>query len=315
MKYLITGTAGFIGNALALDLLRQGHEVVGIDNVNNYYDPCLKMKRLERLKTYNYEHHFEIPNRSSSCAVGPDSVDCVVHLAAQAGVRYSLENPQSYIDNNITEFLNIMEWCRNHGIKKVFYASSSSVYGNNDKQPFSERDRTDLPANLYAATKKCDEYFAYAYSDLFGIQCIGMRFFTVYGPWGRPDMALFKFVSSIIDNKPIPLYNHGDQARDFTYISDIIDGINILLNADLDKCDVFNIASGKPIQLLEFVHRIEKSLGKTAILDSLPKQAGDVDSTHADITKLKRLGYEPKISISDGIDLFCDWYKGYYGAQ
>lgn len=315
MRVLITGTAGFIGYHLAESLLADGAEVFGFDNHNDYYDPAIKRARVERLRQYDrYTHAVrDLVNREAvESVVARAKPTVVVHLAAQAGVRYSLENPMAYVDSNITGFLNVLEACKS--APHVLYASSSSVYGYNDAQPFSESQPTEQPASLYAVTKKANEQMAYAYSRLFGMKTTGMRFFTAYGPWGRPDMALFKFTKAILAGEPVQLFNNGNHARDFTFISDIVQGIRLLMDRPGPLADVYNIGCGNPRPLMDFLIEIEGQLGKRAAIDFLPLQAGDVPTTAADISKLQALGYAPQVQIQEGIHQFVEWYKGYCPA-
>jgi UDP-glucuronate 4-epimerase len=348
MNILVTGTAGFIGFHLVTALIRRGHSVVGLDNINSYYDPRLKMARLkesgitqQRLednipyqsqKYGNYIFYkLDLTDRGALADVFKNNrFDNVCHLAAQAGVRYSLENPHAYIDSNIVAFQNMLECLRNNSINNFCFASTSSIYGLNTKMPFSEKDNTDQPASLYAATKKSNELMAYVYSYLYGIRAVGLRFFTVYGPWGRPDMALFKFVNNILDDKPIEVYNYGNMKRDFTYINDIVEGVCHVIEKpapsayDRKKQDkeavssavpyrIYNIGCGKPVALMDFVNTIEKALKKKAKIKMLPMQAGDVYKTYADTTALERdYGYKPTTDVVSGVSHFVDWYKNYY---
>lgn len=316
MKILITGGAGFIGSNLAKKLLSRGDQVIIIDDFNDYYDPKLKFDRIdiflgqhkdlkiEKVDISNYKELEKIFKE--------ETIDLVVHLAAQAGVRYSLENPFAYERTNYLGTLNILELCRHYNVDKIVYASSSSVYGNNKKLPFSEEDRVDNPISLYAASKKANEEMAYTYHHLFGLKCVGLRFFTVYGPWGRPDMALFKFTKAIINDDPIDVYNNGEMARDFTYVDDITDGVL----ASIDNCeayDIYNIARGESVRLLDFISEIENNLGKEAKKNMMPIQPGDVPETSADISRVcERLGYNPKTSVKEGVKNFVDWYISYY---
>jgi UDP-glucuronate 4-epimerase len=334
-KILVTGAAGFIGYHLCEKLLTQGYEVIGLDNINDYYDVNLKYARLKELGI-SREESSEFHNYVSSTKWGEQfvfvrmnledrnelpklfekySFESVVNLGAQAGVRYSIENPMAYVDSNVVGFVNIVEACRHHNITKLLYASSSSVYGNSVDVPFSTDQSVDNPISLYAATKKSNELMAYTYSHLFGIQTIGLRFFTVYGPWGRPDMAMFLFTDAILNDRPIKVFNNGDLSRDFTYIDDIIQGILLIVedsNQD-EKYQLFNIGNSKPVQLLEFIEEIEKATGKQAQRVMLPMQPGDVNQTWADVEELrKRYGYNPNYSVKEGIMNFVDWYKKYY---
>lgn len=331
MKILVTGAAGFIGYHLCEKLVALGHEVVGIDNINGYYDINLKLARLKQLGiTDIYEHKISISH------LHPDSFhftklsledqvqlpllfkqykfDVVCNLAAQAGVRYSLEEPMVYVESNVVGFVNLLECMRHNHVKKMVYASSSSVYGNSDTIPFSTDDSVDNPISLYAATKKANELMAHTYSHLFDIQTIGLRFFTVYGPWGRPDMAMFLFTEAILNNKPVKVFNHGDLYRDFTYIDDIISGVVATIEKIRpEKYLIYNIGNSKPEKLLDFVEAIEKEIGKEAIKDFLPMQAGDVMRTYADIENFKSdYDYVPQTNIKKGVENFIKWYKSYY---
>jgi len=333
LNILVTGTAGFIGCEVALRLLARGDTVIGIDNFNHYYDVALKRARLARLSgNANYHHHeFCI---SDSVALQQLFVKYkpqrVIHLAAQAGVRYSLENPATYLTSNLVAFGNILEMCRHHDVEHLTYASSSSVYGANTRQPFSEADNVDHPVSLYAATKKSNELMAHTYSHLFKLPTTGLRFFTVYGPWGRPDMAYFKFVKQILAGDTIDVYNFGNHRRDFTYIDDIVEGV-ILTNDRIataepnwqsDQPDpatsnapyrIYNIGNHTPVELLRFIELIEQNLGVTAQKKLLPMQPGDVPDTFADVDRLTRdVGYHPTTSIEVGVRNFVEWYKGYY---
>ena len=330
-KVLVTGSAGFIGFHLTKALLGLGVEVVGIDNLNNYYDPKLKTNRLENLDDFVNEHrinelyHFVKLDISDNVALSrlfhEHDFKVVINLAAQAGVRYSLENPKAYIDSNLVGFANVLECCRHAEINHLLYASSSSVYGMNTKQPFSAKDNTDYPISLYAATKKSNELLAHSYSHLFNIPCTGLRFFTVYGPYGRPDMAYYSFTQAIDEGRPIDVFNHGEMRRDFTYIDDIVEGIvrlieltpisqvNETTNA-MAPFRVLNIGNNNPVTLRRFIEAIEKSVGKKAIENLLPMQAGDVPITYADIDPLAELcGFQPSTSIEDGIEKFVEWHR------
>tara|TARA_B100000212_G_scaffold220598_1_gene167060 strand:- start:153 stop:1169 length:1017 start_codon:yes stop_codon:yes gene_type:complete len=332
-KILVTGSIGFIGFHLCKKLLDEGHEVYGIDNINDYYDIDLKLARKKSLanyaaqldvkKKYNFKK-IDISNKKDLIALFKKcNFDIVVNLAAQAGVRYSIDNPQSYVESNLIGFVNIVECCREFKIKHLVFASSSSVYGMNKDQPFKIQDKTDFPISLYAATKKSNELLAFSYSHLYKIPTTGLRFFTVYGPFGRPDMAYFKFTKSIIEDKPIDVYNNGNMKRDFTYIDDIVDGMLSVLDKppksnqfDFTLSDapfrVLNIGNNKPISLEEFIECIEKALSKKAIKNELPMQPGDVPVTYADIDEInKEFGFNPKTNISDGIQKFVDWYVEY----
>jgi UDP-glucuronate 4-epimerase len=329
----VTGAAGFIGFHVAKRLLERGDDVVGIDNLNDYYDPALKHARLDILRTFE---RFELVRADIADRGAIEELFArhkpqrIVHLAAQAGVRYSLTNPHAYTESNITGFLNILEGCRHHGVEHLAYASSSSVYGANTKQPFSEHDNVDHPVSLYAATKKANELMAHTYAHLFGVASTGLRFFTVYGPWGRPDMALFRFTRGILAGEPIPVFNEGRMIRDFTYIDDIVEGVVRVLDqrAEPDPAwsgddpdparsyapyRVFNIGNNKPVLLLDYITALEEALGKKAQLDLLPMQPGDVVSTRADVTELeKAVGFHPAITIGEGIARFVTWYKDYF---
>ena len=323
MKILVTGAAGFIGFYVSTALLKRGETVVGVDNINDYYDPQLKLDRLSQLKK---ESGFsfckiDISDRSAMEKLfAVEKPDKVIHLAAQAGVRYSLENPYAYIQANIVGHLNILEGCRNtDSVKRLVYASSSSVYGGNKKQPFSIEDNVDNPVSLYAATKKSDELMTHCYSHLYNIEAIGLRFFTVYGPWGRPDMAYFSFTNKILNGESIPVFNHGKMKRDFTYIDDIVLGILASLDKDISftenepKHKVFNLGNNRSENLMDYIKEIENCLGVTAEKTMLPMQDGDVVETSADISaSSKELGFQPSTPISQGIPQFIDWYKDYY---
>ncbi len=317
---LVTGAVGFIGMHVSKRLLEAGNIVVGLDNVNTYYDINLKLKRLAILQEMsNFKFY-----KSDICdkdtlfdIIKKNDVTKIVHLAAQAGVRYSLENPDAYIQSNIVGFLNILEACRHYKIEHLIYASSSSVYGGNTKLPFSTTDQVDTPVSLYAATKKADELMAYCYSHLYNIKATGLRFFTVYGPWGRPDMAYFLFAKSILDGKPIQVFNNGDMMRDFTYIDDIVTGVVSLMdNSRVYKLTpphfVYNIGNNTPIQLLDFIGCIEKNLNQQALKEFLPLQPGDVPSTFANVDDLMEdTNFKPRTSIENGVGRFVDWYKKY----
>ena len=333
MKLLVTGSAGFIGSALSLRLLKRGDTVIGIDNHNDYYDPSLKEARLARHESHpNYSHlRINIEDRESINEIfKKNQFDVVVNLAAQAGVRYSIENPIAYIDSNLTGFANILEGCRNNSISHLVYASSSSVYGMNTKQPFSTHDSVNHPVSLYAATKKANELMAHSYSHLYNIPSTGLRFFTVYGPFDRPDMALQKFARSIMENKPIKVFNYGKHKRDFTYIDDIIEGIIRVIDkpaspdANWDSEDpnpasskapfkIFNIGNNHPVELMDYIETLESALGKSAIKELLPLQPGDVISTFADVNDLaQEVNYKPSTSVEHGVFKFAKWYKDYY---
>ena len=322
-KVLVTGAAGFIGFHVSLRLLQEGREVIGIDNLNDYYDPILKQARLEQLDNFS-QFHFIKADISDKAGMeqlwkeqGPFLE--VVHLAAQAGVRYSLENPYTYITSNCMGHLTILEMCRHTpGFKHLVYASSSSVYGGNEKLPYSVQDNVDHPISLYAATKRADELMSHSYSHLFGIPQTGLRFFTVYGPWGRPDMSLFIFTKAISEGKKVPIFNNGDMKRDFTYIDDIVSGIVGSLKNPPEKiagkapCRVLNIGNTRSEKLMDFVRIIEKELGKAADIEFLPMQPGDIAETYSDITETTEVtGFKPTTSIQQGVPRFIDWYKSY----
>ncbi len=311
---LVTGAAGFIGFHLCKHLLDNGYKIVGIDNLNEYYDLNLKKARLKILKQKSdfIFHKIDLCNyRKLKELFKTYSFDCVCNLAAQAGVRYSLTHPFVYQKSNLEGFLNILELSKDFKIKHFVYASSSSVYGNNKKLPFSEKDRVDKPISLYASTKRANELIAYTYSHLFGLNCSGLRFFTVYGPWGRPDMALFLFTKAISENRPIQLFNKGKMIRNFTYIDDIVDGVRRIIE-NPRRYEIYNIGNNRAETLLDFVKEIEKCLGKKASRKYLPMQPGDVRTTIADISKIGKLGFKPKTNIAEGVKKFIDWYKEYY---
>lgn len=311
---LVTGAAGFIGFHVCKSLLHSGHHVVGLDNINEYYDPSLKkarLKELEVLPNFNF-HKIDLCDFISLEEIfSTYKIDRICHLAAQAGVRYSLTHPFAYQKSNGEGFLHIIELAKRTKCEHFVYASSSSVYGNNDKLPFSESDPVDHPISLYAATKRSNELTAFSYSHLFNLPCSGLRFFTVYGPWGRPDMALFIFTKAILEKIPIQIYNNGEMQRNFTFIDDIVDGIIRVLDTPL-KYEIYNIGNSRAEYLLDFISEIEKCLGIKAIRNYLPMQPGDVKVTVADLQKIRLLGYEPKTNISKGIELFINWYKKYF---
>ena len=332
MKVLVTGSAGFIGSALCLALLNRGDEVVGVDNHNDFYDPVLKEARLARhLNHENYTHiRMGIENQEDvKNLFGTYKFHRVVNLAAQAGVRYSLENPMAYIESDIVGFANILEGCRHNKVAHLVYASSSSVYGANTHMPFSTRDNVDHPLSMYAASKKANELMAHTYSHLYGLPATGLRFFTVYGPWGRPDMALFKFTKAILKGETIPVFNYGNHKRDFTYIDDIVEGVVRVLDIPA-KPDiywtgnspnsatsaapwrVYNIGNNSPVELLKYIEAIESALGITAKKEMLPLQPGDVPNTYADVDDLvKDFGSKPSMNIVKGVKNFVDWYREY----
>jgi len=321
MQILVTGAAGFIGADLCQKLLSSGHSIVGIDNFNDYYEVSLKRARYAQIQKHANSARFDmremdIVDRASTSALFSETpFDVVVHLAAQAGVRYSIENPQSYIDSNLVGFANILEGCRHANTPHLVYASSSSVYGANDNFPFKESDRVDNPVSLYAATKKANELMAHSYTNLYGFRCTGLRFFTVYGPWGRPDMAPFRFASRMLKGEAIPVYNNGDMIRDFTYIDDITDGvIKVVESASgASNYQIYNIGRGEPVPLMDFVDSLSKHLAVEAKIQMLAMQDGDVPRTMADTSALKRdFGYQPSVSMNDGVSLFADWYRSYY---
>lgn len=311
---LITGTAGFIGFHVAHRLLKEGKDVAGLDIVNNYYDPSLKENRLAILRNFNNFRFYRMDLcdfDGMKSVFEKHDINRVCHLAAQAGVRYSITNPFAYQKSNSEGFLNIIELSKTYKIDNFVYASSSSVYGNNTKLPFSESDPVDHPISLYAATKRANELTAYCYSHLYKLPCSGLRFFTVYGPWGRPDMALFLFTKSILEGKPIKVFNNGKMMRNFTYIDDIVDGVIRVLENPIPY-EIYNIGNNRAENLLDFIKEIEKNLGKKAEMEYLPMQPGDVPTTVADINKIKKLGFEPSTNIDTGIKKVIYWYKDYY---
>lgn len=333
MKVLVTGTAGFIGSTLAHKLLARGDEVIGVDNLNDYYDVNLKQARLDRLTPQAGFTDIRASLEDKAAideAFATHKPDRVVNLAAQAGVRYSLENPHAYVDANVVGFLNILENCRHHGVEHLVYASTSSVYGAHTNMPFSVHDHVDHPVSLYAATKKSNELMAHTYSHLFQLPVTGLRFFTVYGPWGRPDMALFLFTRKILAGEPIDVFNYGNHKRDFTFVEDIVEGVTRALdkvaapNPDWDPAApdsatsnapyrVYNIGNNSPVDLVRYIEVLEDKLGKKAERNLLPLQAGDVPDTYADVSDLVRdVDYKPDTSIEEGIGRFVDWYREYY---
>ncbi len=321
-KILITGVAGFIGYHLAEKLLNKNYQIIGIDNLNDYYDPILKQDRLNNIiKFSNFEFHEVdfIQNNELTPIFKNNQFNQLIHLGAQAGVRYSITNPQVYVDTNITGFLNILENCKNYNVEKIIYASSSSIYGINKNLPFLENDKTEKQISMYGVSKKTNELMAHTYSNLYGLKTIGLRFFTVYGPWGRPDMAYFLFTKSIIENEKVDLFNDGKHARSFTYISDIVEPIYRLIKINenkqniLSNNDILNIGCAKPVKLLRFIDIIEDYLGKKANVRLKPMQKGDVQDTNADITKLEKItDYKPQVDIEEGIKRFIDWFKAYH---
>ena len=333
MTILITGAAGFIGYSLSLRLLQEGRSVCGIDTLNSYYDVKLKQDRLAQLKVFeNFTfEQLDVSDRARTAQLfEQNSFDCVVHLAAQAGVRYSLENPLAYADSNLLGFVNVLEGCRHSKVGHLVFASSSSVYGKNRKVPFSTEDRVDYPVSLYAATKKANELMAHSYSHLYDLPMTGLRFFTVYGPWGRPDMAYFKFVDAIARNRSIDVYNHGEMKRDFTYIDDVVEGIIRVMNRPATRLSVekakstqtttapykiYNIGNHSPVTLMDFITTIEQAMGKTAEKNMMPMQPGDVPATYADVQDLMDdVGFKPDTPLSAGIEKFVAWYRDYYNV-
>ena len=342
MKILITGTAGFIGSHLAIKLLQRGDEVVGLDNINDYYDQNVKYGRLQRggiiqnledgrnipygellTSSTNENYKFIKLNLEDKDAMDKlfktEKFDAVCNLAAQAGVRYSLTNPDAYMGSNIVGFMNILECCRHNNVNNLSYASSSSVYGSNTKLPFSTEDNVDHPISLYAASKKSNELMAHTYSHLFSISTTGLRFFTVYGPWGRPDMALFLFTKAALEGKTIDVFNNGDMLRDFTYIDDIVEGITRVIDnprATTPPYKVYNIGNNNPVKLMDFIEAIENRLGKKIDKNFMPLQAGDVPATYADVTDLvSDLGYKPETDVQEGINKFVDWYLDFFKVE
>jgi Nucleoside-diphosphate-sugar epimerases len=336
MKVLVTGTAGFIGSHVARVLLARGDQVVGLDNLNDYYDVALKRDRLAWLSSEKGYIHVtaDLADRAAIDGVFREHrPDRVVNLAAQAGVRYAAENPHVYVSSNVTGFLHVLEGCRHHGVEHLVYASTSSVYGANTNMPFSEHGSTEHPLTLYAATKKANEMMAHSYAHLYGIPCTGLRFFTVYGPWGRPDMALFLFTKAILEGKPIRVFNHGRHKRSFTYIDDIVEGVVRALDrvptvdagwsgADPDPATsgvapyrLYNIGNEQPVELLRYIEVLEQCLGRKAQMEMLPLQAGDVPDTEADVSDLvANVGYRPVVSVEEGVARFVAWYREYYGV-
>ncbi|MBV1878341.1 MAG: NAD-dependent epimerase [Pseudomonadales bacterium] len=327
MAILVTGAAGFIGFHVAQQLIARGEEVVGVDNLNDYYDVSLKQSRLKQLAADDTNNLFKFEKIDICDAdalaqlLEKNTINSIVHLAAQAGVRFSIENPHAYIEANIKGFMNILELSRQAGVAHLVYASSSSVYGNNEKIPFSTSDLVDHPVSMYAATKKSNELMAHVYSHLYAIPTTGLRFFTVYGPWGRPDMSPFIFAESILNDRPIKLFNEGKHKRDFTYVDDIVDGVIKVLDKPASKCiesgaayKVYNIGNNDPVALMDYVGTLENALGKKAICEMAPLQPGDVAVTFANIDDLQQeIGYRPDTPLDQGIQKFVDWYKTYFG--
>ncbi|RKZ41365.1 MAG: capsular biosynthesis protein CpsI [Candidatus Parabeggiatoa sp. nov. 3] len=336
MKILVTGAAGFIGFHLSKRFLERGDEVVGLDSLNDYYDVNLKKARLSQLEgqpKFRFVK-LDLADREGMAQLfAREKFQRVMNLAAQAGVRYSIENPHAYVDSNVVGFVNLLEGCRHHSVEHLVFASSSSVYGLNTKMPFSVHHNVDHPISLYAATKKANELMAHTYAHLYGLSTTGLRFFTVYGPWGRPDMALFKFTKAILEDQPIDIYNHGQMRRDFTYIDDIVEGVvrvldkipesNTMWSSDAPdpstspaRYRLYNIGNNNPVELMHYIETLEKALGKTAKKNMLPMQAGDVPATYADVDDLEReVAFKPQTSIEDGIGRFVNWYKRYHGLD
>ncbi|QDX30579.1 NAD-dependent epimerase [Dickeya poaceiphila] len=335
MKFLVTGAAGFIGLYTCQSLCAAGHTVVGIDNLNSYYDVSLKEARLAKLRTlpgFRFEQIDIVDSQAMAALFAAEKFERVIHLAAQAGVRYSLENPMVYAQSNLIGHLNVLEGCRHHDVGHLIYASSSSVYGLNSKTPFATTDSTDHPISLYAATKKSNELMAHSYSHLYGLPVTGLRFFTVYGPWGRPDMALFKFTRNILAGEPIDIYNRGDMWRDFTYVTDIVEGVLRVVDKIPERnaewavengssatssapYRLYNIGHGSPVRLMDFVTALESALGREAVKNFMPMQAGDVYQTYADTSDLFAVtGYRPQVGVEDGVRAFVDWYQDFYQA-
>ncbi len=333
MKVLITGGAGFIGSALGHRLLERGDTVLAIDNLNDYYEVSLKQARLDRLKlekNFSFQKCDIVDRDAMTDLFGSDQFDAVVNLAAQAGVRYSIENPAAYIDSNLVGFGNILEGCRHGNAGHLVYASSSSVYGGSTRFPFSEDDPVDHPVSIYGATKKANELMAHTYSHLYNVPCTGLRFFTVYGPWGRPDMAFFKFTRLILNGEKVPVYNNGNLTRDFTYIDDIVEGLVRVIDkpaesdSDFDRSNptpassiaahrIYNIGNGSRVNLMDYIHALEQALGVTAEYEMMPMQLGDVEATNADVSRLQdQFDFKPTTDIVAGLENFARWYKEYY---
>ena len=335
MKVMVTGSAGFIGSAVSLKLLARGDEVIGLDVMNDYYDPELKRARLARTLDHDRYTHLQIDladREAMEAAFAKHQPQRVINLAAQAGVRYAATNPHVYVQSNVTGFLHILEGCRHNGVEHLVFASTSSVYGANTRMPFDVHNSAEHPLTLYAATKKANEQMAHAYAHLYGFPCTGLRFFTVYGPWGRPDMALFLFTKKILAGEPIQVFNHGKHKRSFTYIDDIVEGVVRVLDQpaapdpawDGNNPDpatsnapyrLFNIGAEQQVELLRYIEVLEECLGRKAVMEMLPLQPGDVPDTEADVTDLARVvGYKPKVTVEEGVRNFVDWYRGYNGV-
>lgn len=322
MRILVTGAAGFIGMHCAAALLRRGHSVVGLDNLNPYYDPKLKRARLKQLEGrpgFSFVFADIADAAALERAFAHSPFDCVLHLAAQAGVRYSLENPRAYVEANVAGFLNVLEACRRYRVAHLCYASSSSVYGANTETPFREEDRVDRPVSLYAATKRAGELMASVYARLFGLRCTGLRFFSVYGPWGRPDMALFLFTRAILEGRPIQLFNGGDMLRDFTYIDDVVEAVVRIVERpyppEAPNARLLNVGHGSPVNLLDFVRALERTLGRRATVELAPMQPGDVQATCASTERLAaEIGYAPQTSVEEGVARFVAWYLDYHSG-
>ncbi|MBW3003660.1 SDR family NAD(P)-dependent oxidoreductase [Candidatus Woesearchaeota archaeon] len=313
MKILVTGGAGFIGSHLILKLVSEGHDVICVDNLNEYYDPKLKRDRLEQFHDKIKFYQMDIADKDEFEKVFKENdIEKICHLAAQAGVRYSIENPFVYGDSNYIGTLNVLEFAKRYGVKHIVFASTSSIYGLNEEIPFNESDRVDTPISIYSASKRACELLAFSYCHLFGLNVTCLRFFTVYGPFGRPDMALFKFTKAVLEDRPIHVYNNGDMERDFTYVDDIVLGFYLALSKP-SGFEIINLGCGNPVKLMDFISIIEKELGKEAKKNFLPMQLGDVKRTFANISKAKEvLGYEPKVMVAEGVKRFIEWYKGYY---